>query len=322
MFTIRSPQPIDLMKFEQTFSKNQYLKVFYSSPTNKFFCIAQSFIPYNIRFLPSIHIAAEGKNILGFVILSPLSKPNNSWQIKEIFVVDEMRNEDLGEELVRYVLSVYGGFGIEHFLAEIDSRNLAALSLFQQCGFRRYAKVYFYQKSIDINKENLSIACSIDKEFLIRLQTNNDLVELEKLEVSSIPPELRPALGKSKEYFKERKDSIVIIDKSRGLIIGWAQIKNISQDDYLIELIASQGWTHLYEQFLNTLLYDYITAKTSNIKLTVKVTDYITELTSVLKKLDFLPVETKELLVKTVWQKVKERKGKLAKIGKPSIAPT
>ena len=119
MFKIRPPQLVDLIKFEQAFSDNHYLKVFYTSPTNKFLCIAQSFIPYNMRFLPSIYIAAEGKNILGFVILSSLSKPNNSWQIKDVFVVDEMRNEDLGEEL-RKDMTI-------HFVQSVDEVLLLAL---------------------------------------------------------------------------------------------------------------------------------------------------------------------------------------------------
>ena len=46
------------------------------------------------------------------------------------------------------------------------------------------------------------------------------------------------------------------------------------------------------------------------------------ELTEVLKKIQFLPQEVKELLVRTVWQKIKERKANAAKVGRPSIAPT
>ena len=93
----------------------------------------------------------------------------------------------------------------------------------------------------------------------------------------------------------------------------------ISENKYLIELILSPGWTYLYEQFLNTLILDYLPEQTI---ITVKAPDYINELTAFLKQTGYLTVETKEMLVKTVWQKVKERKTKLAKIGKPSIAPT
>ena len=322
MFQIRSPQFSDITKFEQLFRDNEYLKVFYSSIPCKLACLTQPCIPHNFRSLPSIHIAVEGNNLLGFVILKCISKPNNSWQIDDVFVIDDMRNKGIGEELVRYAISVYGGYGVEHFLAEVNSQNAPALSIFHQCGFRRCTKVCFYEATIDFKNDEIFETSVLDKDFLIRPQIKSDLPELEKLDFSSIPPELRPILGKSKEYFKEKKGAIVVIDKSRDLIIGWAQIKRVLDDQYFIELLASPGWTHLYKQFLSTIICDYIATSQSTIKLTVKVTDYISELTDILKKLGFLPVETKEILVKTVWQRVKDRSRKTAKVGKPSIAPT
>lgn len=323
MFKIRIPNISDLKKLSELFKDNAAFEQINKTPTNKFGCILQSLIPCNLRFIPSIHIAVDENNILGYVILECASKPNNSWQVNEVFVLDELRNEGVGEELLRYVISVYGGYGIEHFLAEIDSQNMPALSLFHQCGFRRYAKVCFYEKEMDVNVGTLHAAPLLHgKDFILRPQIKNDLTELEKLQVSLIPPDLRPALGKSKEYFKQKKDSIVVIDKSRGLIIGWAHIQKQSDDNYIIELLANPGWTHLYEQFLNTIVCDYIPIQTNKLTLTVKAVDYLTELSDALKKSGFLPVEIKELLVRTVWQKIKERKAQTSKLGRPSIAPT
>lgn len=324
MFKIRIPNISDLKKLSELFRDNPVFKQINQTLLNKASCILQNLIPCNLRFLPSIHLAVDENNILGYVILRSLSKPNNSWQIDEVFVPDEIRNEGVGEELLRYVLSVYGGHGVEHFLAEIDSQNTPALSLFHQCGFRRYAKVSFYEKEIDATIVETLHATSLlhGKDFILRPQTNNDLTELEKLEISSIPPDLRPALGKSREYFRQKKDSIVVIDKSRGLIIGWGNIQKQPEENYIIELLANPGWTHLYEQFLNTIIGDYIPIQTNRFTLTVKAVDYLTELTEVLKKAGFLPVEIKELLVRTVWQKIKERKAQTSKVGRPSIAPT
>ncbi len=323
MFKIRTPNINDLQKLSELFKDNPVFAQINKYPINRFGCILQNILPYNLRSLPSIHLAVDGNNILGYVILKSISKPNNSWQIDEVFVLDEIRNKGVGEELLRYVLSVYGGYGIEHFLAEVNAQNTPALSLFHQCGFRRYAKVYFYEKEIDSTVIDTFQGISLHgRDFILRPQTINDLPELEKLEVSSVPPDLRPALGKSKEYFKQKKDSIVVIDKTRNLIIGWAKIEKISDENYLIELLANPGWTYLYEQFLNTIICDYITFPTNKFKVTVKSVDYLTELSDTLKNRGFLPVEIKELLVRTVWQKIKERKAKTAKLGNPSIAPT
>ena len=323
MFKIRSLQINDFKKLEEIIYNNPRAEAIRELSLSKFIYLVQNLIPHNFRTFPSIHIAINENNILGYVILRSISRPNNSWQINEVFVLDEIRNEGVGEELLRYVLSVYGGHGIEHFLAEIDSRNSPALSLFHHCGFRRYAKVSFYQKEIGTAVvETLHTTSLHSKDFILRPQTNNDLCDLEKLEISSIPPDLRPALGKSKEYFKQKKESVVVMDKSRGLLIGWASIKKQSEDNYLIELLANPGWTHLYEQFLNTIICDYIPIQTNKLALTVKAIDYLTELAEVLKKSGFLAIETKELLVRTVWQKIRERKGQTSKVGKPSIAPT
>ena len=321
MFKIRTPNRNDLKRLSEFFNNNLTFKEINKTPGNKIACMLGNLLPCNLRFLPSVHIAVDGNNILGYIILRRVSKPNNLWQIDEVFVLDEIRNKGVGEELLRYVLSVYGGYGVEHFLAEVDSQNIPALSLFHQCGFRRYAKVSFYQKEVGIKASGGETALH-GKDFILRTQTNNDLAELEKLEVSSIPPDLRPVLGKSKEYFKEKKDSIVVIDRARALIIGWAYIQKQSDESYIIELLANPGWTHLYEQFLNTIICDYIPVQNDKLTLTVKTVDYLTELTEALKKLGFLPVEIHELLVRTIWQKIKERKTQTTQFVKPSIAPT
>ena len=49
--------------------------------------------------------------------------------------------------------------------------------------------------------------------------------------------------------------------------------------------------------------------------------DYCKELSEILPKSGFLPTEVRELLVRTVWQKVKEKRSELAKIGFPSTQP-
>ena len=316
MFKIRTPNIYDIAILEKSFKDNQLIQ---SILKNKIALLTQTLIPHSLRFLPSIHLAIEEKDILGYVILNSLSKVNNCWEIKEVFVFDELRNKGIGEELLKYVLSLYGGFGIEHFLCEVDSQNSAALSLFHGCGFRRYAKVYFYEKEFVVNELNCSL---LNKDFALKTISKNDLKEIEKLELSTIPADLRFALSKSKEYFKEKNNSFVVIDKARDLIIGWSNIERLSNDNYFIELLISPGWDYLYENFLNTIICDLIAPKTNKLKLTVKVTDYLTELTGILSKGGFLPVEIKELLVKTVWQKVKERKTKSSKIGAPYIAPT
>lgn len=320
MFKIRTLQINDLTSLEQLFKENQYLKIFSTKPLNKLAFLLQPIIPHNLRTVPSIHLAIHKNTLLGYVILECNSTLNNSWQINEVFVKDEERNKGIGEELIRYVLSVYGSYGVEHFLAEVDSQNFPALSLFHHCGFRRYSKVCFYEKGINV--EALQGISLLDGEFIIRPQTNNDLQEIQKLDFSTIPPDLRPALGRSKDYFKDKKNSIVLIDKSRNLIIGWAYFYKETNNKYFLELLVSPGWTHLYENFLNTIICDHLTCQSNKFTLTVKVVDYITELTEVLTKSGFLASEIKELLVRTIWQKVKEKAKKPARAAVPWAAPT
>lgn len=315
MFKIKNPGITDLTNLEKLFSDDKYISLLCK---NKALTIIQCLLPYNLKFLPSIHIAIDENNILGYVILKCASRPNNSWQIENLFVTSEVRSKGIGEELLRYVLSIYGSYGIEHFLAEVDCQNLPALSLFHQCGFRRYAKVCFYEKETEL--EVYKDKAVLDKEFLIRQQTNNDLSELEKLDLSSIPPDLRPALGRSKDYFKQKSNSVVLVQKSRNLIIGWAQVQK-AKDCNFIELLISPGWTHLYEQFLNTIIYESLSTK-EKIKTTVKVIDYLTELMEILNNSGFTQTNIKELLVRTIWQKVKERKTKTAKVSVARTVPT
>ena len=316
MFKIRTPNINDLNKLEKFALTIPNVTTLNFILKNKTFCLLQSLVPQNFRFLPSIHVATEEENVLGFIDLRCTSKTNNCWQIDELYVTDEFRNKGIGEELLRYVLSVYGGHGVEHFLAEIDSQNFPALSLFHNCGFRRYSKVFLYEKEIN-NTDGL---CLLDKDFILRTVNNNDLNEIEKIELSSIPPDFRPAIGRSKEYFKN-KNMVCLIDRNRNLLIGWAQIERKSDDYTQIELILSPGWNHLYEYFFNSLL-STLEYKGKSFRIAVRVHDYLAELTEILTKSGFLSQEVKELLIRTIWQKVKERKPKAAKVGLPRTAPT
>jgi len=320
MFKIRTLQINDLVSHEDIFKESQLLNIFSTKSLHKLAFLLQPIIPHNLRLVPSIHLAIHKNALLGYVILECNSTLNNSWQINEVFVKDEERNKGIGEELVRYVLSVYGGCGVEHFLTEVDSQNFPALSLFHHCGFRRYAKVCFYEK--EINVETLHATPQLDGEFIIRPQTNNDLQEIQKLDLSTIPPDLKPALGRSKDYFKDKKNSVVLIDKSRNLIVGWAYFYKETKDHYFLELLASPGWTHLYENFLNTIICDHLTCESNKFTLSVKVVDYIAELTDILTKSGFLVQEVRELLVRTIWQKVKEKAKKPARAAVPWAAPT
>ena len=320
MFKIRSPVISDLEKLKGLFKEKPFLATINSNQINKIASLLQPLIPTNLRFLPSLHIAVDEKNILGYIVLKCASKANNCWQIDEVFVFDEVRNSGIGEELLRYALSLYGSQGVEHFLAEVDAQNLPALSLFHSCGFMRYAKVGFYEK--EINVESLPETPTLKGEFIIRPQTKNDLTELEKIDLSSIPPDLRGALGRSKEYFKDKINSYILINKSRNLVIGWFQVLSHSSENYFIEILLSPGWTHLYEQFLNTIILDHISIKQNKFKLSIKAIDYLTDLTEILTKLGYLRSEVKELLVRTIWQKIKEKGKKRASVSVPGIAPT
>lgn len=319
MFKIKTLRINDLKQIEGICNDKELISILRK---NELLCILQPIIPYNLRTFPSAHLAIEEKNILGFILLKCSSKASNTWKIDNVFVQDNLRNEGVGEELLRYVLSVYGSYGVEHFLAEVESTNHAALSLFHRCGFRRYSKVYFYEKEIDPSKLEETFVCLLDKEFSIRSQTYNDLTDLEKLELSSIPPDLRHAIGRSKDYFKERKNSHVLIEKNRHIIIGWFNIEKFSDEHYFIELLLSPGWTHLYTQLLSTMIFDLIANRSQKFKLTIKVNDYTRELTQILSDMRFSACEVRELLVRTIWQRVKGKKEKLAKVGFPYAAPT
>ena len=319
MIKIRTLNINDISRLRELCDDNEALNKIEKS---KIECLFQPVIPHNFRTFPSLHLAIEEKNILGFVILKCASKPNNTWQIEHVFVRDELRNEGVGEELIRYVISLYGGYGVEHFLAEVNPLNSAATSLFHTCGFRKCAKVSFYSKEINTASETEENILSFDKDFVIRPQALSDVSHLEKLELSSIPPDLRFALGRSKEFFKGKKNSYVLIHKPRNMIIGWFNIDQLADDHFASELLISPGWTHLYEQLLNTVMYDYLANTGVNVKLTIKVTDYLTELNEILRKLNFLPADVRELLIRIIWQKVKEKKKKLTRGVIPSAAPT
>ena len=245
-----------------------------------------------------------------------------------------MTNKDLNNKdlsviaslgLKRIILACASGVVIKSLRYQKKRITKVTIHTKIEAGARLTIKSLKESKSSTPEKLVESTKLSIDQvrrgmEWL-KLKGLADIQEIEKLELSTIPPDLRTILGRPKNYFKEQKDCFVLIDKSRNITIGWFQIQQIKENHFYVEPLISPGWTHLYEMLLNIILCQCI-KKEEDFKLTVNVVDYITELSSILGKLGFLPVQAKELLVKTIWQRVKERKEKKAKLGVPFTAPT
>ena len=65
-------------------------------------------------------------------------------EINNVAVLKEYRRNHLGEEMIRYVLSVYSD--VDRVLLEVRESNIPALKLYEKLGFVKYGKRKNYYK--------------------------------------------------------------------------------------------------------------------------------------------------------------------------------
>jgi ribosomal protein S18 acetylase RimI-like enzyme len=217
----------------------------------------QHWLPYRWHFAPSVYVAKEDGVILGLISLTNIGAAKACWRITHLVVHPHHRGRGIAEELLRYIFALFGSQGVSHFVAEISNENSPALSLLGSCGFRRAARLTYYQlhKKSDPPAEE-------SKPLSFRLATPEDAPRLHQLHQDALPPDLRLIYDlqcqdfRVKEIPLESSDRIfrrllkskvsywVSEDKERRALTAAVKVTAHREGDYHLEFAVHPGWAH------------------------------------------------------------------------------
>lgn len=279
----------------------------------------QHWLPCNLHVGPSVYLAKDDGVVLGLISVDSLGKSNGCWRINQLVVHKSHRGRGIGQELLKYVLALFGGQGINHFISEIANENTAGLQLLHSCGFRKCSNSTYYQVPLDYQppqQEDLltkfRIAQPSDKEMLFDLHQSILPQDVRRI-FELVPddyyvPELNAdTFEKMTRRLMRRKRWFWVADESeRGVIPCAAKISAHSQGDFHIDIYVNQGWEHMCDDVVKFVL---TTMKKSGMRGTIvfKVYDFQKNLIDCLEGLEFERIGGFTLMVREHWLRAKKK---------------
>ena len=285
-------EPLRLKHLSMLKSNNnsKYLGVFQILLCKKWFSSLESNLTNIIPTRNSTcFVAVERKNIIAYILATPINRRGTCWSISEPFFIGEsisFSRYNLLQNLLRKVL-YESNINTQSFLISISTTDNQNLSVIRQSGFQPLRIVNYWSR-----KESIKYKKNEYKDNIIweKLSEENSQ-QIWKIEQARESINFRSIFDRHWNDIYEKRNTLtgVIKSKENNIIAGF--IPSICPHyDYSLELIRGLAWDERLNQS--------IPQRINNLKI-VKSKCYI-ETTSEDKKLN-------EVLIKSNWEITEER---------------
>lgn len=283
----------------------------------------QHWLPFQAHVGPSVYVAKEDGVILALISIHARGKSKECWQIEDLVVHPHHRGRGIAQELLRYVFALFGGQGVNHFVAELSEANDAALALFAACGFRRATRIIRYQKEFNENRDD-----DTELQETFRLAVSGDRRALFDLNQDSLPPEIRLILSQNPDDFKVFELPNQKVEKLRNKITGhkaWYWVSEDSErkvltsaakvtshhlEDFHLEFAVHPGWADLAPELV-TYALNNLNSLSRKALVTAKAFEFQDKVIESLEKEGFEKVGSYCLLAREHWIRAREPKRQL-----------
>ena len=291
----------------------------------------QHWLPFNMHVTPSLYVAREDNQVLGVIVLHHIGKSRGCWQIDKLVVHPDHRGRGIAQELLRYVFAQFGSQGASFFLAEVPALKEAALTLFDNCGFCRSARVTFYK----FNPACVQGERPTPEGFRPALPHFQQA--LFQLHSEVLPPALRQSLQLCPDDFKikptipftsvERNRNKLMRDRlwywvsyesERKVVTSAARVTARPSAGYLLEYFVNPGWKHVTEDLVRYSV-DRLLADAPQLPIGAKIYDYQSGLHEALLSNGFERCGESFLLCREHWNRAKTKKTMRATGGIPAL---
>jgi ribosomal protein S18 acetylase RimI-like enzyme len=218
----------------------------------------QHWLPCRWHIAPSVYVAKEDGVVLGLISVVSSGRARACWRITHLVVHPHHRGRGIAQELLRYVFALFGSQGVSHFVAEISNDNNSASSLLAGCGFRRSARLTYYQVPSDSKPKLEKVDLSS-----FRLARPEDKNALHQLHQDALPADLRliyeflpedflvkelPVDSSEKLFRKLVRNKVwywVSEERERKVLTAAIKVTAHREGDYHMEFAVHPGWSHM-----------------------------------------------------------------------------
>ena len=292
---------------------------------NTGFTFWQHWLPCGWHIAPSVYVAKESGVVLGLISLEHTGSSKSCFRVDHLVVHPQHRGRGIGQELLRFALSVFGSQGINHFVSEISDLNSRGLALFTTTGFRRLAKVTYYQVPLDHPNERLPDELFESASEKYRLAEPGDAQGIFALSQEVMPSEVRRIFDFVTGDFEApevRGDNLSKLtrslirkkvwywlseDKERGVIPCAAKVIAHREGDYHLEFLVNPGWSHMTRELVEFVLAFMQKAEMKGM-VVIKSYDYQKELGVQLEELGLEREGSFTLLAREHWSRARRKR--------------
>lgn len=266
-------------------------------------------LPLRLKFYQEAFVALDNDKIQGLVALE--KEPDNFQKLKITKLFLKENSNDVGEQLINYVISRYCAYGASSFCVILSEKFEELVNLFvNQCAFRITSVEYWYKITSDgLKNKNYTASCFKNFE-------NCNAQEVCELYNSQINSHQKPFFEKRPKYFRENFSTglkasfkYVFKDNEKDKIYGYFSISTIDNKNYVLDFIVNQAFDAYLPDILNFCIHQ-IKKRNSDSHLYVKVKNYFSNSKNIIKQLENLDfsLENKNLiLTKDYLRPIKEK---------------
>ena len=281
-----------------------YKRMFFISAPMTF---VQSFLPLFLRKVPETYVAETEKELRGVITIKPQSSNCSKWEITRLFL--QKNSNDIGKQLVDYIVSHLGAIGVTTFFAAVNDTETELLDLFVKGSGFRMCSCSAMHKMTNINFFDVSFS-----NLHFRHIKPSDSEKLALFFNENIFPTFKNSLKKDKSEFKENlfkglsPTIFKYILEDKDNIVSYFEIYSCESSTYVIDIIVSQGYTGMYSQILSFAVSE-VMKRNKNVSIYIKNRKYLMcgyEIEEFFKQNHFEMLENKVVLVKDFYGRIKE----------------
>jgi hypothetical protein len=258
------------------------------------------------------YVAVDADKVLGLIGLSQDGFDNRRWWLSPIVIDPSESTYDIGSQLVQYIVNLYGGEGVQSFVAPALADDSPTQGLLKAAGFRSCTRLWQYQlPSLAQAAEYLDNAPKSTIR-LIEARSHHNYA-ISQVYNDALPPTVRISLGRSPKDFaiplahkltQQLKGHFakgwVWHDAARDTVYGYVSLTSTNFMDYTLLVVTSPGRTDGYDALVRFGLTQ-IRQSSQSARVVVSVLDGQEELQHALDAAGFQATMPRHLLVKDYW---------------------
>lgn len=262
-------------------------------------------LPLSLKFQSESFILLENNEILG--LITTAKTPGNPYKINITRLVFKENLYEVGKQLVEFIIQKFGGKGATSFAVTIDECHDELFNLFiNGCGFRQCASETLWEIEKPTPEKS---------DYHWRYAQNSDAKEIAELYNAEVINIFKPSMLRHKKEFQEIfftgfNDGYItrFVLEEDSKILGYFSISTNDNLNYILDVTTNSGYDFDYDKIINIMLCEIARKRRAFYPIIKqkKYTKNSEKFENYLKSKNYIPIQTKQILVKDFYKPITE----------------